>query len=158
MTDDPFAPLDLELGHLLANLDPAQRRKAALRIARTLRRSQADRIAANRNPDGSPFAPRRPREETGLRGRRGAVRRGAMFRKIRTGRWLTTAVTDEEAAIFFTGAASRIARVHQLGLRDRVGRSPGSPETVYAERRLLGFTPEDRALVLGIVAEMIEQA
>lgn len=44
---------------LLAKLTPAARRSLALAVARDLRRSQAARIAAQRNPDGSRFEPRR---------------------------------------------------------------------------------------------------
>lgn len=44
---------------LLAKLSPGQRTQLAREIARSLRQSQSQRIAAQKNPDGSPFAPRK---------------------------------------------------------------------------------------------------
>lgn len=155
--DNPFAPLELEIGQMLATLSPAQRRQAATRIARALRRSQIRRIAAQRNPDGSAFEPRKNREA--LRTRRGAIKRRAnspMFSKLRQQRWLRMEVDSDQAAVGFAATtASRIARVHQLGLRDRVSNRPGSPEASYPARQLIGFSQEDLALVTGIVAELL---
>lgn len=42
---------------LLAKLSPASRTQLAREIARSLRQSQSQRITAQKNPDGSPFAP-----------------------------------------------------------------------------------------------------
>ncbi|RDE04689.1 phage virion morphogenesis protein [Sphingomonas aracearum] len=62
MTDD-FAPVEQLAGALLRSLSPAERRSLLRRMAREIRASQSDRIAAQRNPDGSPFAARRERRE-----------------------------------------------------------------------------------------------
>lgn len=152
-----FAPLELELERLLAAVAPDRRTALAVRMGRALRRRQAERIAAQQNPDGSGFAPRKARQE--LRGKRGSIRRraaaGAMFRKLRLARWLNSQATAEGAMVGFPGAAARIARVHQLGLRDRVSRDPNAPEATYPDRVLLGFTDEDIALMLDMVAAEI---
>src|SRR5260363_336760 len=44
-----------------ARLQPSARRRLARTLAVALRRSQQSRIAAQRNPDGSAFAPRKAR-------------------------------------------------------------------------------------------------
>lgn len=46
-------------GALLAKIEPKERRKINLTIARELRKSQQKRIKAQRNPDGSAFAARK---------------------------------------------------------------------------------------------------
>ncbi|HCP77981.1 MAG TPA: phage virion morphogenesis protein, partial [Pusillimonas sp.] len=56
MSDDPYV-LDDWLAGLIAKLDPAQRRAVNRRVAFVLRRSQAARIAQQRNPDGSRYQP-----------------------------------------------------------------------------------------------------
>ncbi|MFN3733247.1 phage virion morphogenesis protein [Comamonas testosteroni] len=57
---------------LLQRMEPAGRRAAMLEVATYLRKSQAQRIADQRNPDGSPYEPRRPREQ--LAKRQSAIR------------------------------------------------------------------------------------
>jgi phage virion morphogenesis protein len=51
--------LDGWIGGLLAGLSPASRNTATRKIASLLRGKQAQRIAAQRNPDGSAFDPRK---------------------------------------------------------------------------------------------------
>lgn len=155
---DDVAALEAELARLIAAVAPDQRRGLAMRIGRELRRSQAARIAAQLNPDGAPFAPRKPKEHG--RDRRGAIKRRArpapMFRKLRTMRWLTMEATSEEVAIgFANSSAARIALVHQKGLRDRVSKKAGSPEVTYAARGILGLTAVETARILDLVAAQL---
>lgn len=72
-----------------------------------------------------------------------------MFSKLRTARYLKTAVTSNSAVVGFVGQVERIARVHQLGLRDRVQK--GGKEAQYATRELLGFTDDDISAVHDLV-------
>ena len=152
-----FAALEAELGAIMAAVSPDRRAGLAVRMGRALRQAQARRIAQQKNPDGSPFAPRKPRE--GGRARRGAIRRrakgGPMFRKLRLVQWLRNEAGTDELVVGFAGAAGRIARVHQLGLRDRVSGEPGAPEVTYAARVLIGFRHEDIEMLLGMAAEEI---
>ncbi len=134
---DDLQQLDDWLAPLLAKLTPAKRRTLAREIARDLRRRQQQRIAAQQNPDGSSYVPRKPL----LRDRKGQIRRRAMFGKIRQASYLKAQATPDEASVGFSGRVARIASVHQLGLRDRV-RSDG-PEYNYPKRRLLGLSPEE---------------
>lgn len=136
-----LAPLDAWCGALLGRITPAERRTLARRIAADLRASQAKRIAAQTNPDGTPYAPRKSR----LRARRGAIRakaRRQMFSRLRTAKWMKTEATPEMAVVTFAAQVQRIAQVHQHGLRDKVNRR-GGPEVQYPERQLLGLTPQE---------------
>jgi phage virion morphogenesis protein len=120
-------------GALLVRLEPAERRRLNRDIARDLRRSQQQRIAAQRAPDGTPYEPRK----RNLRGKKGRVRR-TMFAKLRTAKHLKLQGDANSIAIGFFGRTARIARVHQRGFRDRPAR--GMPDVQYPQRELLGFT------------------
>lgn len=132
---------------LLAKLQPAERRGLARRIGLELRRSQQLRIAAQQNPDGTRYAPRKPQ----LRQRRGEIRRGAMFAKIRQAKHLKLQADASQISVGFFGRVARIARVHQEGLSDRVSR--GGPQVRYERRQLLGFTDRDREMIRDALLE-----
>ncbi|WP_286976816.1 phage virion morphogenesis protein [Pseudomonas sp.] len=140
MTDDLNA-LEDWAGALLTKLQPKERRQLNTSIARELRRSQQQRIAAQRNPDGTAFAPRKARE---LRQKQGRIKR-KMFTKLRQARYLKVQSTANSIAIGFLGRTARIARVHQYGLRDRPGKT--SPDTRYDRRELLGFSSSDLDMI-----------
>lgn len=160
MADD-LSHLEVWAAELLGRLSPPERRRALRALSTALRRSQATRIASQQAPDGSPFPERKARPEaaTPARGRKGRIRKrakaGPMFRKLRVGRWLAAESSPDEAAVTFRGSAIRIARVHQFGLRDRVGKSPNAPEVTYARRVLLGFSSADEQLVSAVLAEQL---
>ncbi|QGZ31493.1 phage virion morphogenesis protein [Stutzerimonas stutzeri] len=141
MADD-LSALEDWAGALLNRLQPAERRKLNQTIARNLRRSQQQRIAAQRNPDGTPYAPRKPREQ--LRAKQGRVKR-KMFTKLRQARYLKLQSDASSIAIGFLGRTSRLARIHQYGLRDRPGRN--AVDVQYARRGLLGFTPDELDMI-----------
>ena len=129
-------------GPLLEKLQPGERRALARRIGVAVRRSQQSRIAAQQNPDGTRFAPRKPQR---MRDRAGEIKRGAMFKRIRQAKHLRIQVDQSGASIGFFGRVARIARVHQEGLSDRPSRN-GQPVR-YERRELLGFTASDRELI-----------
>ena len=131
---------------LIARLQPEARKALATDIARQLRASQQKRIAAQLNPDGSGFEPRKPQ----IRHRQGKIKR-QMFARLRTAKYLKAKGTTDAAIVSFTAEVSRIARVHQLGLRDRVNKKTGL-EVKYPERQLLGFSADDIALIRDISA------
>lgn len=128
---------------LQQRIAPGGRRQVARAIAIELRRSQQQRIAAQRDPDDQPFAPRKPRKD--LRGKRGRIKRGAMFAKLRQARWLKTRVTGTGVEVGFFGRVGHIASVHQYGQVDAV--APNGPRVRYPARRLLGFTAADRTMI-----------
>jgi len=129
-------------GALLAKLDPKQRRQLNQGIARKLRRSQQQRIAAQKNPDGTPFAPRKARQP--LRSKQGRIKQ-KMFTKLRQARYLKLQSDANSIALGFLARTARLARVHQYGLRDRPGRN--SPDVQYSRRELLGFADADLEMI-----------
>lgn len=134
-------------GPLLRKLEPAGRAKLARTVAQQLRRSQQQRIQVQRNPDGTPFAPRR---EHKLREKQGRVKKKAkMFQKLRSSSYLKAKGDARSLSVGFAGRIARIARVHQYGLRDRI--APRGPQAQYEVRELLGFTPGDQELLKDLV-------
>ncbi len=142
MADDLQA-LEDWAGALLNQLQPKERRQVTQTIARELRRRQQQRIGAQRNPDGSPYAPRKPRQQ--LRAKAGRIKQRKMFAKLRTARYLRLQSDASSIAIGFAGRLSRIARVHQYGLRDKPGRN--SPDIQYQRRELLGLSDDDLEMI-----------
>jgi phage virion morphogenesis protein len=128
---------------LLGQLEPASRNKLARSLGQALRRSQQQRIIAQRNPDGSKYAPRKQRN---LRGKQGRVKRKVkMFQKLRTTSFLKLRGDDNAISVGFTGSTARIARVHQYGLSDRAERDASDAQ--YHQREVLGFTEADLDLI-----------
>ena len=145
---DNMEALEEWVGPLLVRLDVKQRRALARNVARDLRRRQRERIRAQTNPDGTPFA---PRKEQRLRAQQGSIKRRAMFSKLSTAKWLKATAQGDTAVVGFFGSVARIATTHQRGLKDRVSRD--GPRVEYAQRELLGFTVLDREHIMDSVLE-----
>ena len=137
---DSLTALETWCAPLLAKLQPGARRSLARAMATDLRRSQSGRIAQQQNPDGSAYAPRKPR----IRDKKGRIRRG-MFAKLRTAKFLRAKSDQDRAAVELTGRVARLARVHQEGGEDRVAK--GGPRVRYAKRELLGYSSGDLRMV-----------
>jgi phage virion morphogenesis protein len=146
---DDLEQLEAWVAPLLANTAPAQRRALARRIGAELRRSQQQRIAQQRNPDGSPYAARKPR----LRDKAGRIKRAAMFARIRQTKHLKVRADADQITVGFFGRVARIARVHQEGLADRV--SADGPRVRYERRELLGFTSAERERIRELLIEQL---
>lgn len=142
-----FKPFEDRIRAILAALSPAGRRRMAGDIAKRLRQSQQLRIKSQKAPDGSAYAQRKSQP---VRGKKGRVKR-EMFAKLRTSKYLKARGDENSATVDFTGRVQRIARVHQLGLKDRPARNSAAVE--YPTRELLGFSPDDRELVETIIIE-----
>lgn len=136
--------LDAYLAGLLAKLDAPQRRVLARAVAVELRRRQSARIAAQRNPDGTAYEPRKPQ----LRHKRGGIRR-AMFTRLRMAKWLKAEADPNAAVVTFAGSAQRIAAVHHFGLRDRVNKNGLTVQ--YPARELLGLSATDVSTIADLV-------
>lgn len=151
MSDDLEA-LESWAAPILQALQPQQRRQLAVRLARQLRRNQQKRITAQRNPDGSKYQPRKPRN---LRGKAGSIRRqAAMFCKLRTAAYMKASGDEHALAVGFAGRIANIARVHQYGLRDRA--EPRAPEVRYTQRRQLGITSDEFEFVRSSILLFME--
>ncbi|SET28406.1 phage virion morphogenesis protein [Kosakonia radicincitans] len=140
-----FKPFENELAGLLAALSPAGRRRLTVDIAKKLRQRQQQRIKAQKNPDGSPYAKRKPQP---LRAKKGRIKR-EMFTKLRTNRYMKASGNDSAAVVEFTGKVQRIARVHQYGLKDKPARN--RPDIVYPRRLLLGLNKEDIVMIEDVI-------
>lgn len=128
-------------------VSPASRRKVMRALAQQLRKRQQQRIAEQKNPDGSAWEPRKR-----LRARRGRIkRRAAMYMKLRTARHLKIVATDDSALLKFAGRDAWIARVAQYGLIDKV--RPNGPSVRYPVRQLLGFSDADREWLQGFLID-----
>lgn len=134
MADDLHA-VEEWIGGLLARLSPDERRQVNRLVAMDLRRSQRERIASQRNPDGTAYTPRRPSKN--LRGKSGQIKRRTMFAKLRTARYLKIQHNEDEILVGFTGRAAVIASAHQRGQRRT---APGGRTFTTPQRRLLGLT------------------
>lgn len=162
--DDELQPLYSKLEALLAQLTPAARAALARDIARNLRGSQARRIGAQQNPDGTPYEPRKPQKvakakkakspgkssKGKLRKKKGKLR-AAMFVRMKMARTMKARSNASEAVVTFLGRAAKVASTHQYGLRDRVNRH-GTVTAKYPKRELLGITDaEQNAIETAIV-------
>lgn len=128
---------------LLRKLEPAERTKLVRSLAVELRRSQQQRIRAQKNPDDTPYAPRKARYPREKKNR--IKRKVNMFQKLRTASYLKTQGDGNAASVGFTGHIARIARVHQYGLRDQAER--GAQKVKYHQRGLLGLTQTDLDMI-----------
>jgi phage virion morphogenesis protein len=133
---------------LLNRLDSNERRKFMGTLAQELRRSQRQRITAQRNPDGTAFAPRKPKQT--LRGKQGRIK-SKMFTKLRTARYLKIQSSEVGFSVEFLGRVARMARVHQYGLKDRPER--GQADVRYEARQLLGFTEQELETIRNAVID-----
>ncbi|RLM12570.1 phage virion morphogenesis protein [Gibbsiella quercinecans] len=130
--------IDAWLAALAAQLSPAERKKLTRQWASELRKRQRQQISQQRNPDGTPYTPRKPQEAKG-RKKIGRVRR-KMFSKLQTTRFMKVASSQNDAVVFFAGPVQRIARVHHYGLRERIyQRGKRGPQVKYDARELLGL-------------------
>lgn len=157
MAED-LAELEPFLAAYLNRLGPGQRRRVMRKTMEALRKANATRIAANVQPDGSAMEPRKPRKR--LTGGKGRVRRAKrMFPKIKLARSMKIRVSAEEGQLGFEGAIGHTAAAHHYGREDFVGRSPSGKaiRTKYPRRRLLGFGPEDVALITDAALALLEE-
>jgi phage virion morphogenesis protein len=145
MTD--FEPIEQLCRDLLLRTAAPERARLMRSIGREIRKGQSDRIAAQRDPDGAAFAPRRPKRDRG--NKKGRLRQQKMFRKLRMAKSLKGGGNADEAWVGFGGRASRIARIHQEGLADAP--APGQAKVRYSRRALLGLTEAERQRILQLI-------
>lgn len=137
--------LETWAAELLHKLEPVQRRRMLVDVARRLRTANAQRMRAQTDPDGDPWEPRKP-PGPALRSKREQLRQQArqrqpMFAKLRRQKHLKAARDGDAAVVAFARRAERIARVHHFGEEDAV--NPGGPRYRYPARELLGIGEED---------------
>jgi len=144
-----FKSFDDKLAGLIGALSPAGRRKLAAEIAKELRKSQQQRIKLQKAPNGTPYQARKSQP---LRAKSGRIKR-AMFQKLRSSRYMKASGRNDAAVVEFTGKVQRIARVHQLGLKDRP--NPHSRDVQYSERQLLGIHHDDKRFIEELILNFL---
>ena len=144
--------IQAKLTALIANLSPQARRSLGRKIGQALRKSQANRIARQQNPDGSAFEPRKPRKDFGKK--KGRIKRKAMFAKLRTAKYLKVRSNANEVAVGFTESSSIIANIHQYGLIWKVNQHLAN-KVQYCQRELLGFAESDVELIENLIIEQL---
>jgi phage virion morphogenesis protein len=151
---DDFAALEPWLEGYLAHLSPERRLAVARKIGTMLRKVNAARIRRNVQPDGSPMPDRRPQHDRHGRLR---ARKGRMFARLGLLRSMRIRPREDEVQIDFLPRLQQVAEVHHFGLVDAVDkRIPNSIRVRYAQRRLLGFSPDDREAILEAAIRMVE--
>ena len=144
------------LDALVRQLEPAQIRKLTRELARTIRRSVKQRIAANQAPDGSAYTPR-----SGLQGR--PLRKGEILRqdqpfivrKLHRYRFLKARHTDRAALVgFMGGLIADIAAQHQEG----IPRRPSRLKSGLPARPLLGFSAQDLRTIEALLISHLADA
>lgn len=144
--------ISAKLSALINNLSPQARRQLARNIGVALRKSQQERIARQRNPDGSAFEPRKPQKQFGKK--QGRIKRKAMFIKLKTARFLKVRSNANEVTVGFTGSGAAIANIHQYGLTGTVNKKRGI-KVQYAQREVLGFSDEDLEMIENLILEQL---
>ncbi|WP_241574752.1 phage virion morphogenesis protein [Rosenbergiella nectarea] len=139
-----LSEVDAWLTALVANLQPAARKKMLHELAQEVRRNQQANIRLQRDPDGQAFTPRK----VTARSKKGRIKR-QMFSKLRTAKYLKASADSRIATVEFIGQVQKVARVHHYGLRDRV--RPNGPTVKYDKRRLLGFNNKIKQYITDIV-------
>ncbi|HWJ69124.1 MAG TPA: phage virion morphogenesis protein [Sphingobium sp.] len=86
--------------------------------------------------------------------RRGAIRRAAMFRKLRGGKYLRPGASDVEIWVGFANRAAEVAGIHQKGLEDRPALKAAPVR--YPRRELLGLTNAERGRMLDLLLAHLE--
>ncbi|QWN07019.1 phage virion morphogenesis protein [Xanthomonas citri] len=146
---DELTALENWAAPLLTRLQPGERRTLARKIGTELRRSQSQRIGKQQAPDGSPYAPRKQQ----LRQKSGRVKRAKMFAKLRQAKYFKVSASPNQVSVGFLGRVSRIARVHQEGLKDQVRRD--GPTVRYGRRVLLGYSSKESEDIRRIILNQI---
>lgn len=143
--DNELQRIEEWIGGLLVKVSPVERRRLSRKIGLDLRRSQSVRIASQRNPDSTGFTPRKNQKR--IQSRKGRLKRmrAEMFQRLKMVSRMNLKTDQDQISISFLEKVSRIARIHQLGLKDRV--SKNGPEAQYPARRLLGFSQTDEQLI-----------
>jgi phage virion morphogenesis protein len=137
---------------LMNHLSAAEIRKLSAKVGRDLRKRQNKRIAAQQNPDGSAYVPRK-QQRIKKRDKRGRIKK-KMFNTIKNAKFMKVQPTRQGVDVgFFTSRIARIARVHQEGFKDRP--RPTARTVQYPKRELLGLSPDDEQFVFDSVSDHI---
>ena len=141
---DNFDELEPWLERIEQQLDANSKRKLNRRLATKLSTQLKRRIRDQKDPSGRRFAPRK-------RDRPGSLRRGALFKRLP--KMIKTAYSASHAEVGFAGRTADVMKVHQYGQTIRP--SPNAKPTRYAVRETVGWSDEDKQLILREIREFL---
>lgn len=150
------------LDDLFAALSDKQQAKARYEIAKYLRKTMRRRLTDQEDVHDNPFEPRQ-REKYQYDNRISAdkplfmrKRKLKMLLGFRDQAYLNIEQTDDSVSVGYNGRAGRLARVHNLGLRDRVGKRGGGYQWAqYPARQWIGINDRDEDAIRDILRGML---
>jgi phage virion morphogenesis protein len=138
---DELVAIDAWMAKALRALSALERFQLFRRIGRELVTRNRGRMVRQVGPGGERWAPR-------ARDKHGRIRAaGKMMVGLRAARRLKATASGDGAEIGWTGAAARIAAVHQEGALDYVDRENSYAKARYPVRQLIGLPEDDIAFV-----------
>lgn len=141
---DNFEELDPWLERISKQLNAQQKTRLNRRLSTKLRTVWKRRIKAQKDPDGKRFT---PRKRDGV----GSIRRGAMFQRLP--KMLKTSYSSNRAKIGFAGRTAEVMAVHQFG--ETIKSNSNSKPTRYPVRETVGFSDEDKQLIINEIREFL---
>ncbi len=147
-----FKALNSRIDGLLLNLAPANRKRLMRKLAQGLAQDNRKRITAQKNADGSTYAPRQtPKIRQKFQRRKGAIKRGKMFTKLKTARFLKQKASDTGLEVGFQGRTAKLATAHQTGASERHGKKIYH----FPKRELLAVNQESIRKIEREILEML---
>lgn len=141
-----FSELSVWLQRIDEQLGDDGKRRLMRQIATKLKQKMAQRIRAQRDPNGAGFIPRK-------RNHKRAIRRGALFQRLP--RMIKTAYSSSHAEVGFAGRTATVMRVHQEG--GRAAPAPGQTPVSYPVRQTVGFSSEDEQMIIEEIRNFLMQ-
>lgn len=153
-----FDELEGWLEKAAANLSPERRAQLARKIGQQLRASNAARVAANVEPDGTPMTVRKPKADGNPRRLKEKTKRlkskGRMFPKIELARNMRAKAEGDHVELSFNPRIAKTAEIHHFGEEAPVDpRIANSIRVRYPARPLLGLgSGDEQAIMIAAMA------
>lgn len=141
---DNFDELIPWLERINQQLNDSQKRTLNRRLSTKLRAQMKRRIASQSDPDGRRFTPRK-------RNQVGSIRSGALFKRLP--KMIKTAYSSRHAEVGFAGRTAEVMAVHQYG--KTIKPSPNAKATRYPIRVTVGFSEEDKQLIINEIKDFL---
>lgn len=141
---DNFAELAPWLERIAQQLNDGQKRTLNRRLSTKLRANLKRRLAAQTDPDGRRFTPRK-------RNQIGSIRSGAMFKRLP--KMIKTAYSSSHAEVGFSGRTAEVMAVHQYG--KTIKPSANARATRYAIRETVGWSDDDKQIIIDEIKEFL---
>lgn len=156
-----FDHLEGWLEKAASHLSPERRTQLARKIGQQLRASNATRVAANVEPDGTPMAARKPKADGKPRRLKEKAKRlkskGRMFPRIELARNMRARAEGDHVELSFNPRVARTAEIHHFGEEAPVDpRIANSIRVRYPARPLLGVGARDEQDIMVAAMAFLE--